>query len=282
MNKQKMKQQMHAILVLQKRMSQTRFWGVGIFLVMSISFIIASVLLINQLNYTQTNTILLEKEIMLIPLIINAILIALYLSFSSMVQIAREYEQGTYELLLYGPMDEKTFLLGYFISQIKIFLICLLATILWTLICIRQLNLALQPELFLIFLLSLLMTTQLISFGILFASISRNTRTSVIYFSLTMLFLAGIALADTIISRLVTITVSTANDPLLIVRDVLATINSIIQWVSPFSLMVNAINAALDQVWSIFTFNSVLILIEIILLLSISIWTIRRKGVRAA
>ncbi len=282
MNKQKRKQQIHAMLVLQKRMSQTRFWGIGMFLVMSISFVISSVLLINQLNYTQTNTLLIEKEIMLIPLMINAILIALFLAFSSMIQIAREYEQGTYELLLYGPMDEKTFILGYFIAQIKIFLICLTATIVWALVCIRQLNLALQPEIALIFFLTLLMTTQLISFGILFAALSRNVRTSVIYFTMSLVFLAGITLADTIISHWVIISVSTANDPLLVVRDVLASINSVTQWISPFSLMINAVNAALEHVWAVFTLNSSLMILETILLLVISIWTIRKKGVRVA
>ena len=69
----------------------------------------------------------------------------------------------------------KPLILGYFIAQIKIFLICLTATIVWALVCIRQLNLALQPEIALIiFFLTLLMTTQLISFGILFAALSRK------------------------------------------------------------------------------------------------------------
>lgn len=282
MNKQKFKQQIHAIHVLQKRMSQSRFWGVGIFLVLSISFVIASILLINQLNYTQTNTLLIEKEIMLIPLLINALLIGLFLAFSSMLQIAREYEHGTYEVLLYGPMDEKTFLLGNFVAQIKVFLICLVATILWTLICIRQLNLVLQPELFLIFLLNFLLTLHLIALGMFFASLSRNVRTSVIYFWLTIIFLGGITLADTIISRLVTVTVSTANDPLLIVRDVLASINALTQWLSPFSLMINAANAALSHVWALFTLNSTLMLAEALLLVILSIWVIRKKGVRTA
>ena len=60
-------------------------------------------------------------------------------------------------------------------------------------------------------------------------------------------------------------------------RDVLASINSVTQWISPFSLMINAVNAALEHVWAIFTLNSSLMVLETILLLVISIWTIRKK-----
>ena len=282
MNSQRIKQRWHAVMVLQKRMSQTRFWGVGMFLVMSISFAISSVLLINQLNFAETNIILIEKELMFFPILVNAVLIALFLAFSSMVQIAREYEQGTYELLLYGPMDEGSFLIGYFVAQIRIFLICLLATLVWALVCIWQLNIALQPEMYVLFLVTFFMTMQLISIGILFASLGRNVRNAVIFFSMLLVFVGGISLADSIVSQLVVINVSTANDPMLIVRDVLVAVNSVVDWISPFALTMNAMNAVMDQLWSVFFLNSGIMLLETALLLICGIWFIRRKGVRTA
>ena len=271
---------LHAIRAISKKSRQTKFWGLGVFIVMSLGFAISSILLVNTIKFTEVNIVSVEKQPLLTPIMVNAILVSLYLAFTSAISASREYDKGTLELLMYGPVDEGSFIFGVFAAQLAIFSITVMAAVGWTLICIWQVNLTFQWSLLLIFLATFFMAAQLISLGLIMAMLGGKTRNSLVYFVLAVLFFAAIPLADMIVANLVTVSASTANDPMLIVRDVLAAIDSVISWISPYALLQNALDGITAGSTSAYLLNMAVMAVETVLLLAGSVLTLKKKGVR--
>lgn len=271
---------LHAIRAISRKSRQTKFWGLGVFIVMSLGFAISSLLLVNVIKFTEVNIVSVEKQPLLTPIMVNAILVSLYLAFTSAISASREYDKGTLELLMYGPVDEGSFILGVFAAQLAIFSITVIAAVGWTLVCIWQVNLTFQWSLMLIFLATFFMAAQLISLGLLMAMLGGKTRNSLVYFVLAVLFFAAIPLADMIVANLVTVTASTANDPMLIVRDVLKAIDSVISWISPYALLQNALDGVAAGSLSAYLLNMAVMAVETVLLLVGSVAVLKKKGVR--
>jgi ABC-type transport system involved in multi-copper enzyme maturation permease subunit len=271
---------LNAIRTISRKSSQTKFWGLGVFIVMSLGFAISSMLLVNTIKFTEVNIVSVEKQPLLMPVMVNAVLVSLYLAFTSAISASREYDKGTLELLLYGPVDESSFILGIFAAQLAIFSVTVMAAMVWTLVCIWQVNLTFQWSLLLIFLATFFMAAQLISLGLLLAMLGGKTRNSLVYLVLAVLFFAAIPLADMIVANLVTVSASTANDPLLIVRDVLTAINGVISWFSPYALLKNALDGVTAGSTSAYLLNMAVMAVETILLLAGSVVTLKKKGVR--
>ena len=271
---------LHAIRAISRKSRQTKFWGLGVFIVMSLGFAISSLLLVNAIKFTEVNIVSVEKQPLLTPIMVNAILVSLYLAFTSAISASREYDKGTLELLMYGPVDEGSFIFGVFAAQLAIFSITVIAAVGWTLVCIWQVNLTFQWSLMLIFLATFFMAAQLISLGLLMAMLGGKTRNSLVYFVLTVLFFAAIPLADMIVANLVTVTASTANDPMLIVRDVLKAIDSVISWISPYALLQNALDGVAAGSLSAYLLNMAVMAVETVLLLVGSVAVLKKKGVR--
>ena len=272
---------LHAIQAISKKSRQTKFWGIGIFLVMSLGFAISSMLLVNTLKFTEVNIVSVETQPLLTPIMVNAILVSLYLAFTCAISVSREYDKGTLELLMYGPVDESSFIIGNFAAQLAVFFITVVAALGWVLVCIWRVNLTFQWSLLLIFLATFFMAAQLISLGLLMAMLGGKTRNSLVYFVLTVLFFAAIPLADMIVANLVTVSASTANDPMLIVRDVLAAINSVICWISPYALLQNALDGLIAGSTSAYFLNMAVMFGETLLMLFGSIFALKKKGVRS-
>ena len=271
---------LHAIRAISRKSRQTKFWGLGVFIVMSLGFAISSLLLVNAIKFTEVNIVSVEKQPLLTPIMVNAILVSLYLAFTSAISASREYDRGTLELLMYGPVDEGSFIFGVFAAQLAIFSITVIAAVGWTLVCIWQVNLTFQWSLMLIFLATFFMAAQLISLGLLMAMLGGKTRNSLVYFVLAVLFFAAIPLADMIVANLVTVTASTANDPMLIVRDVLKAIDSVISWISPYALLQNALDGVAAGSLSAYLLNMAVMAVETVLLLVGSVAVLKKKGVR--
>jgi ABC-type transport system involved in multi-copper enzyme maturation permease subunit len=270
----------HAIKVIQRRESRRKFWRLGAFLVTTLTFFIASVLLINAINFTETNILLIEEAPFKAPLIVYGLLMGLYFALVSLINTSREFTSGTLELLLCGPVDELSFILGEFLAQMKIYTLALGVFLSWYVGCAWLLNFALQWDMLAYSLTTLFTTAELIALGQVTAIWGKKARAALIYFILILSVLAGIQLADSIVSNLIQVNSDLVNDPMLFVRDTLTTLTQIIQWFSPFALLQNAFRAISDQSLGAYALNISLGLSEAGALLGASIYFLSKKGVR--
>jgi len=270
----------HAINSLQDRASQSKLWGLGVFISMTIAFALSSILLVNAIRYTETNLLMVEKQPLLISILANGILVSLYLALLASISVSRELDKGTLETLLYGPVDELTYILGSFIAHVKVFSLTLLGALIWSNLCVWLLNLSFRLDILGLLLASLFMAAELIAFGLFSAIWGGKTRNALINFILIVLFLGGVQIADFIVSGLVQIQTSTISDPLIVIRNVLASLNSTIRWISPFSQVQRAMQALINQQTGEFILNMGLMLLECALLLVGAILLLKKKGVR--
>ncbi len=270
----------HAIRVIMDRVSQTKFWGIGIFLTMAVSLAFSSVLLVNYLKYTDTNIISVEKQPLMVPILLSVILVSLYLSLVVSLNVSQEYNNNTIEMLLFGPVDEAAYMLGNFLAQIKIFGFTLVAILLWLNFSIWLLNLDFRSDMFAMLFASIFMCGQLVAFGLLIAAWGGKKRNTLVYFLLVILLIGGIQAADIIVSTLVQIQQPTATDPLVVVRNVLSSLSQIIKWVSPYSQLNSAYDALMNNSISGYLGMLGLMIAEMGVMLTGSILLLKKKGVR--
>ncbi len=280
MNRSSSSDRWHAVKVILDRVSQTRFWGWGIFITLSVSLAISSILLVNDLRYTETNQLLLAKQPFTTAILVSVILISLYLALTASLNVAGEYNSNTIEMLFYGPVDEASYMLGNFLAQLKIFVLSLAAVLVWMNLSIWLLNLEFRLDMFAMLLAAVFMCAQLVAFGLLLAAWGGKRRSTLVYFLLVILLIGGIQAADLITSTLVQIQNATVIDPLVITRNILSVSNQIIAWVSPYAQLNNAYQALLNHSTAGYIGMLALMLAETGLMLGGSIWLLKKKGVR--
>lgn len=275
-----LKNRWHSINIIQTRASQSKLWSLGVFVTMTIALMISSILLINGMRFIETNLLMVEKQALLVPVLTNGILISLYLALLAAIGFSRELDKGTLETLLYGPVNELTFIIGSFLAYLKVFTITLIITLIWSNLCVWILNLSFRLDILGLLIASLFMTAELIALGLFSAAWGGKTRNALIYLVLVILLLGGVQIADFIVSGLVQLTTTTASDPMVVVRDILASVNGITRWFSPFALGLHSMEAIIEQSYTQFFLNIGLMVLETILLLGGAIVLLKKKGVR--
>lgn len=271
---------MHAIQVILERISQTRFWGMSIFVLIAVALTFSSVLLVNYSRFTETNLVSIEKQPLTTPILLCVILISLFLALTISLNVSREYANSTIEMLFYGPVDEISYMLGNFFAQIKIFLLSLIAIVIWLNLSTWLLNLDFRLDIFAMLLAAVFMCGQLVAFGLLMAAWGGKTRNTMVYFLLIILLIGGIQVADLVTSTLVIVQQTTVNDPLVVVRNVLSSLSEIIAWISPYSHLNKAFDAVLNSDMRTYLGTLGLMLIEMSMMLAGSILLLKKKGVR--
>lgn len=280
MKKNSHKFRLHAINVIMSRVSQTRFWGWGIFITVAVSLAFSSIMLVNYSRFTDTNLISVEKQPLTTAILLSVILVSLYLSITVSLNVSREYNNNTIEMLFYGPVDESSYMLGNFLAQIKLFINTLVVILIWMNLSIWLLNLDFRLDMFTMLITSVFMCGQLVAFGLLMAAWGGKRRNALVYFLLIILLVGGIQVADLIVSTLVQIQSSIETDPVVVVRNVLSALNGVIAWISPYSQLDNAFDAILANALSGFWGTLGLMFIEMIGMLAGSILLLKKKGVR--
>jgi ABC-type transport system involved in multi-copper enzyme maturation permease subunit len=270
----------HAIDVIQERVSLSRFWHLGFFLSVAAAFLAASLLLVNTFQFAEVNIVLIERQLLSVPVLVISLVVSLYLALGASVAVSREYDRGTLEMLIYGPVDELAFFAGNFWAHLKLFLGALAVTFIWANLIVWLFNLSFNFNILLLMLGGILMAAELIAFGLLSAVVGGKTRNALVVFVLVLVLLAGIQIGDTIVTNLVTVTGSTANDPLLFLRDVLAFLNRGIRWISPYAQVQTAFQAVLNRAWGEFALMLGLMLVEGAGLFFLGVRILSRKGVR--
>jgi ABC-type transport system involved in multi-copper enzyme maturation permease subunit len=280
MDTTKLSWRIHAIKTIQQRETKGKFWRLGFFLTLTISFVICSILLINSLNFIEVNILLVDHAPFLLPLLVFTLLIGLYLALVSLINTSREFSTGAIELLLCGPVDELSFVLGEFFTQIVIFILASSIFLTWSLLCTWFLNLVFHWNLLAFTITTLVTTAWFIALGQSSAILGGKTRSSLILFFLILGGFAGIQVADSIITTFMINDSSTINDSWVFIRNTLSAINDVTQWISPFTLLQNSIRAIVDNRLGAYVIYTGILWIETLIFLCTGIIFLSKKGVR--
>ena len=274
------RQRWHVIKTVQDRINKVTFYQFGIYFTIMVALLTSALTLHNSLRFTEINVVFIARQPLFLPVLVNTGLVSIYLGVIATINVSRERDRRTLEVLLYGPVDESGFLLGIFVAQIRMFLVALAFSLRWSNLAIWILNLAFSIELYAVFLTSILMASVVVSFGLFTAVWGDKTRTSLVIFIMILLLLAGVQIADQVVSNIVMSSGPSSNDPILVIRNTLASISRIIQWFSPYAQFLQSMDSIADHsIAGLFKNGGVMIVQTLILLIG-SIKLLGHKGAR--
>lgn len=270
----------HAIRVIEKRNSQSTFYGIGIYISIAVALFLAAVLLSNTLGGAEQSDVLVVLEPLFGAVFLSTAVVSIYIALMSAISASRERDMGTLEVLFYGPVDEAAFVLGKFLAQVKVYATIALITLVWANIVTWLLNFSFSIDVLIVLATSVLTAAAVIAFGLMVAMLGGRARNAVIVFILTVFLLLGFQVAEVFVTVIQRPESATASDPILVVRMAVVIINSVLKWLSPYAQLQLSMDALSQNSWGDYFIHLIVMGLQSIVMLLISIYTLHRKGAR--
>ena len=231
----KMYKQIQTAITIHKRDLRIALFSPALYIVTTVSILVGIVIIRNYLSYIESNGLYPMPDLFSFPFRWVIIVTGVYLAFSAVVAIARERESGTMELLFYGPVDNVSYVVGKYSAQFTLYCLLIVLYLICFLILSNIAGVHIPESFFMMMLLSLFTGAYLISVGIFVSTISKSVR------SATLAFLTLIASALFIqTSQALLSSIAPESDyynPVLLLQQLLAWIQTLLSWLSPFSYL---------------------------------------------
>ncbi len=264
--------------ILFKRELLYSLYSWGYYGVLFVSFFASSFILKNFLDGIREDDILVSAFPLNYPLYITIIIISLYLVLVSAISISREREQGTLEVLFYGPVASKNFLMAKYWKDLFLGIISLGFTAVYFYLVSTFTNLGFTPGLIRALIMGIFLISCVVSFGLFISSFTGRVRSSII----ALIALLGAFLAIQFsYSTLLGIEKESLSVPLFYLRQTLHIVFQGINWVSPFAFLSRGLDSVVLESWPLFFTNILYCVIYSVIFLSLSIFIMNRRGVKA-
>lgn len=265
------------IKALSKRdlYSTLRSWG--IYIVAFLSFIASSFILKNYLDSIQADNILISADPLNYPLFVSVIIISFYLAILSAISVSREKDQGTLEVLFYGPVSSLTYILGKYIKDILTYLVMVVFFLVYFWGVSLLTNLGFSYGLLKTILVSIFSVSCIVSFGLFISSLTGKMRNSIIWLVGILALFLVVQVGQTILLGMPEENMSPV---LTYLGDTLSVISRGINWVSPFSYLTRGIDAVYLDNTLLYGLNILYSIVYSAILLLLSIFILKRKGVK--
>lgn len=267
----------HTMKALAKRDLYSTLSSWGIYITTFVSFVASSFILKNFLGSIKGDDILISADPLNYPLFISTIIISFYLALLSAISISREKDQGTLEVLFYGPVSSSSYILGKYIKNILTYFVVVLFFLVYFWGVSLLTNMGFSSRLGKAILTSIFSVSCVISFGLFISSLTKKMRNSIIWLIGVLILFLAVEVGQTILLGLPQGEVSSI---LTYLSDTLSVVSRGVNWISPFSYLSRGIDAiSLDNsfLWGL---NILYSIIYSVILLVLSISILKRKGVR--
>jgi ABC-type transport system involved in multi-copper enzyme maturation permease subunit len=267
----------HAIRVLQSRDLQSLCFSPGPYVALAVGAGAALIIVSDDLNAIASNHLLILSDAFSAPFFAAATIAMFFLALTSVASVAREKDQGTLEVLFYGPVDHSAYVLAKHLAQVAAYFGMGVALAVLFLAYSGLTALRLGPEFAFDVLLSVFTAAAVAAFGLLLSTLTRGVRSAyALFLAITILFLA-IHFGSQLLSG-----VRLANNfsPLLLVRDLTIGLDTVVSVVSPFAVFETGVDAVVRH--SVVDYVSMLLLscVHCVVLLAGAVYFLQRKGVR--
>lgn len=268
----------HAIKVTAKREIRSTLYGVGLYVTLTLIFLSSAYFFVNSSIRSALDAgILALHNPITEPFFFSVGMAATYLGLCSALSVSRDRDQGTLEVLFYGPVDAISYLLSKFVHQILAFIVVLLFALVNFYLVSRLTNLGFTADFLGFLVLSLFLTSCMVSFGIFLSVSTRRTMASIIVFLGLVFFFLAFSVAHSVVMSLP----GQSMTPLLVyVRVILDNMNDVMQWISPLSYFSRGMTAVFMRDYAQYAVSLLSSVVYSAVLLTISVYIFKRKGVR--
>lgn len=269
---------LNAIKVTAKRELFSTLYGIGLYIVMAFIFLITSYgsIRVSILNVVENGLESLPNPISW-PFFLTVFLASTYLGLCSAIAISREREQGTLEVLFYGPVDSLSYVLGKYTQQILTYGVVLAFSIINFFLISQFTNLGFSGQFFGLLVLSIFLASSMVAFGIFLSSVAKRTIAGVVLFISLVLFFVLFWGAHGFIMSLPGQNLSTL---LVYTRLILDNLNMVVQWISPLAYFLRGMTAVGVGSVSQYLISIVSSLVYTAVLLGLAVNMFERRGVK--
>jgi ABC-2 type transport system ATP-binding protein len=265
------------VWVIAQRDLLGTLYGPGIYLVVALGMLATLPVVAGYLDAVERSHVLILADAFTLPFFVAATIAMLYLALASVATIARERDQGTLEVLFYGPVDLRSYVAAKHLAHLLAYLPIGVGLAVLLLAYAGMTGLRLPQAFPLELLLSAFTAAAVAALGVCLSTLARSVRTGIALLGA----LAAVFLAIRAGSELLSgITVTNNVSPLLVLRNVVVGLDTAIGYISPFGLFQNGVDALVRQDIGGYLLAIVLCCLQCVLLLAASVRLLARRGVR--
>ena len=92
------------------------------YIMLALTMFVAATVANSYLSYVSRNDLIVLPRPWFLPVLAGSLLMTFYLALSSTLTLAQERRSGTLQVLFFGPVDERTYILSLFLSRLLLFL----------------------------------------------------------------------------------------------------------------------------------------------------------------
>lgn len=272
-----MSHRIHAAKVVAKRELFSTLYGLGLYVVLFLVFILSSYTVHSAIFGLEQNGLAALPTPMTSPFFLAVTMIAIYLGMCSAIAISRERDQGTLEVLFYGPVDSISYIGGKYGQQMLTFGVTLVfCTINFFLVSLVT-NFGFSGHFIGMFFLSIFLASCMVSFGIFLSTITKRTNISVIVYIALMVALLYFPFAR---NQVLSIPGKDLSTVMVYVRIVLDNLNVLMQWISPVAYFERGLLAVGLSSFGQYAISIAASTIYTAVLLALSVKMFERKGAK--
>lgn len=253
-------------------------YSFGYYVALLASFLVSSFILKNFLESIGEEDILVSAYPLNYPLYITLVIISLYLVILSGVSISREREQGTLEVLFYGPVTPGSFLWGKYFKDLSLGIVALGFTALYFYLVSVLTNIGFTMGLVKALVMGIFLLSCVVSFGLFISSLTGRIRSSV----LALVAILGAFLAiQFAYNALLGFEKESLSAPLLYVRQAMSYVFRGVSWISPFAYLSRGLDSVVLENPLLYAANIGYALGYSLIFMFLSVYVMSRKGVKA-
>jgi len=263
--------------VIARRELQTAIRGIGGYFALSVALVAGTWILLVDVRALAIGGLLALANPFGPSLTIVLLVVALYLALSAAVSTARDRENGTLEVLFYGPVDETAYILGKVGGLLAAFVAALPLIFVAFVLLSLMTGFALTSKMLVSLVLSVVPAAEIIGFGVLLAVGASRVRTAVLVLVAVIAVLLGINFAYNLV---LLIPIADASSPILPLRDTLAALNEIVRWLSPFSYFELVVDGVTRGAWRSAGLGLAAAIAYAAVVIALAVLWLRRRGVQ--
>ncbi|MBV9357306.1 MAG: ABC transporter ATP-binding protein/permease [Chloroflexi bacterium] len=229
------------ISVLGRRELLGVLYGPGPYVVVALGVLAALPVVAGYLDAVQHSGILVLADAFTLPFFVAATLATLFLALAAIATIARERDQGTLEVLFYGPVDDVSYILSKHLALVIAYVPMALVLGLMFLAYAQMTGLRLPSVFPMELLLSFFTAIAVTALGVCLATVVRGVRAGIALLAAVVGLFLAIRFGSDLLSGL---QVTNNFNSLLFLRDLVVGLDSVVAYISPFSVFQSGVEAA--------------------------------------
>jgi ABC-2 type transport system ATP-binding protein len=265
------------IAVLSRREFLGVFYGPGPYVVVALGVLATLPVVAGYLDAVRRSGLLVLADAFTLPFFVAATLATLFLALAASATIARERDQGTLEVLFYGPVDAASYILAKHLALIVAYVpMGLLLAVLFVAYA-EMTGLRLPGAFPWELLLSFFTSAAVTALGICISAVVRSARAGIALLGAVVGLLLAIRFGSDLLS---TVQLTNNFSPLLLLRDVAVSLDAVGVYVSPFSVFQSGVEAVVRVDGGSYLLAILLSCLQAVVLLAASVQLLVWRGVR--